>query len=104
ATKTIVATTPTVIGLAGLHTAKNVGEYVIDLIKGRVTPVRGSIVYCDLTAGHNLAEHSGIYIGNNRIVHLNRHGDIDVVSPQQFISGITTGNEIYVSCEGDWPV
>src|SRR5690606_25501713 len=38
------------------------------------------------------------------IVHLNRHGDIDVVSPQQFISGITTGNEIYVSCEGDWPV
>ena len=104
ATKTTAVTTPTVMGLVGLHTAKNAGEYVIDLIKGKVTPVRGSVVYCDLTAGRKLAEHSGIYIGDNRIVHLNRHGYIEIVSPQQFISGITTGNEIYVSCEGEWPV
>lgn len=104
ATKTTAVTTPTVMGLVGLHTAKNAGEYVIDLIKGKVTPVRGSVVYCDLTAGRKLAEHSGINIGDNRIVHLNRHGYIEIVSPQQFISGITTGNEIYVSCEGEWPV
>ncbi|ENX21431.1 MULTISPECIES: lecithin retinol acyltransferase family protein [Acinetobacter] len=104
ATKTTAVTTPTVMGLVGLHTAKNAGEYVIDLIKGKVTPVRGSVVYCDLTAGRKLAEHSGIYIGDNRIVHLNRHGYIEIISPQQFISGITTGNEIYVSCEGEWPV
>ncbi|KAB0649572.1 hypothetical protein F7P73_18325 [Acinetobacter bohemicus] len=73
-------------------------------MKGRVTPVRGSVVYCDLTLGNGFAEHSGIYIGNKEIVHLNRHGQIEIVTPQQFISGATAGSEIYISCEGEWAV
>ena len=107
ATKTSTLTVPVMVaaqsGIA-VHAIKHIGEYIIDEIKGRVTPVRGSVVYCDLTLGNGFAEHSGIYIGNNEIVHLNRHGQIEIVTPQQFISGATAGSEIYVSCEGEWAV
>ena len=37
-----------------------------------VKPVPGSVVYCDL--GFGFIEHSGIYIGNGRIVALERDG------------------------------
>ncbi|SFT26444.1 hypothetical protein SAMN05444586_10832 [Acinetobacter bohemicus] len=108
ATKTSTITAPVVMAAAQsaltVHTIKHVGEYIIDEIKGRVTPVRGSVVYCDLTLGNGFAEHSGIYIGNKEIVHLNRHGQIEIVTPQQFISGATAGSEIYISCEGEWAV
>ena len=103
ATKTTVATAAPVVaqGVLVAHAVKHVGEYVIDEIKGRVQPVRGSVVYCDLTLGNGIAEHTGIYIGNNEIVHLNRHGFIEAVSPKEFLSGWTTGFNIYVSCQGD---
>lgn len=101
ATKTTIATTTVAQVAVVAHTVKHVGEYVIDEIKGRILPVRGSVVYCDLTLGNGIAEHTGIYIGNNKIVHLNRHGFIEAVSPKQFLSGWTTGFNIYVSCQGD---
>lgn len=102
AAKSTVAITPKVAVTAiGAHAVKHVGEYLIDEIKGRVLPVRGSVVYCDLTLGNGIAEHTGIFVGNDRIVHLNRHGFIEAVSPKQFISGWTTGFNIYVSCQGD---
>jgi uncharacterized protein YycO len=50
-------------------------------------------MYC----GH--AEHSGIYIGNNEIVHLNSDGFVEVVSPKGFMANTTAVN-IYVSCDG----
>ena len=81
---------------------RRISRIHIPKLNFRLKPKVGSIVYCGLAA--NQLEHSGIYIGDNRIVHLNRHGYIEIISPQQFISGITTGNEIYVSCEGEWPV
>ncbi|WP_213073841.1 hypothetical protein [Acinetobacter sp. WCHAc060033] len=101
ATKTTVAAPVVAQGVLVAHAVKHVGEYVIDEIKGRVQPVRGSVVYCDLTLGNGIAEHTGIYIGNNEIVHLNRHGFIEAVSPKEFLSGWTTGFNIYVSCQGD---
>ena len=102
AAKTTVVTTSTVAKVALVtHATKHVSEYIIDEMKGRVLPVRGSVVYCDLTLGNGLAEHTGIYIGNDKIVHLNRHGFIEAVSPKQFISGPITGFNIYVSCEGE---
>ena len=64
----------------------------------KVTPVPGSVVYCQIIAG--VADHSGIYIGNNRIVHLNGSGDIEVVSPKEFLNrmgGFNTAFNIYVS-------
>ncbi|MDP3007725.1 MAG: lecithin retinol acyltransferase family protein [Methylococcales bacterium] len=62
-------------------------------------PKIGSLVYCDIVTGY--AEHSGIYVGKRRIVHLNGDGLIESVSPQEFIgrlSGFNTAMSIYVSC------
>lgn len=73
-------------------------ELVTDIVlRAKVTPKVGSIVYCDLALGY--AEHSGVYIGDNKIVHLNRHGDIEVVTPRSFIKN-TPAIGIYVSCHG----
>ncbi|MGR6648141.1 lecithin retinol acyltransferase family protein, partial [Avibacterium paragallinarum] len=41
--------------------------------------------------------HSGIYVGNNSVVHLNKHGEIKKVSLSDFIKG-TSAITIYVSC------
>lgn len=51
----------------------------------KVKPKEGSIVYCDLALGY--AEHSGIYIGNDKIVELSSSGKIQKVSIEEFKSG-----------------
>jgi hypothetical protein len=73
----------------------NAVESVMDGCRVRVTPEIGSVLYCDLAFGY--MDHSGIYIGNNQIVHLTRHGKIQVTSPRGFING-GTALHIYVSC------
>ena len=47
------------------------------------TPKTGSVVYCNLDIG---AEHSGIYIGKGKIVHLNGDGNIEKVDAETFVS------------------
>jgi len=74
----------------------NLFEGILDSCREPVTPKAGSIVYCDLAFGY--VEHSGVYVGNNKIVHLNRRGMIETVTPKQFIAG-TTAINIYVSCK-----
>ena len=59
------------------------------------SPIRGSIVYCDLAFGY--AEHSGVYVGNGRIIHRNGKGLIEAVSVNQFLAD-TTAISIYISC------
>ncbi|MCK8107736.1 hypothetical protein MTF64_12700 [Pseudoalteromonas sp. 2CM41L] len=71
--------------------------YLNEFKKKRVKPVIGSVVYCDLL--FNYASHSGLYIGNNQIIHLNGKGRIEIVSPEKFISR-TTAYFINVSCKG----
>lgn len=69
-------------------------------LKKKVKPLPGSIVACDLL----LAEHTGIYIGKNRIVHVNGDGLIEVVSPKKFmarLNGNNTARTISVACEGN---
>jgi len=61
----------------------------------KVMPKKGSVLYCDLSFG--IAEHSGIYVGDNRIVHLNGKGEIEAVSPAAFLSPFAL-QDIYVSC------
>ena len=75
----------------------NILEGVIDTCRESVVPRVGSVVYCDLAFG--FAEHSGVYIGNKEIVHLNGNGRVEVVSPREFMNSTTAAN-IYVSCEG----
>ena len=65
-------------------------------------PRPGSVVYCGFLFGQ--AEHSGIYVGKNRIVSLASTGEIVKQSPEEFLDGLTTGDTIYVSCKGKSPV
>ncbi|WP_318419758.1 C40 family peptidase [Photobacterium leiognathi] len=81
--------------LLSIPLVNNIKDSFIDnVFKDKVKPVKGSIVYCDLYLGY--AGHSGIYIGNDKIVHKNRMGVIEVVSPKDFIES-TTAISIYVS-------
>ena len=75
-------------------------SFIDNVIRDTVVPVKGSVVYCSL---FEYAEHSGIYIGKNKIVHLDGSGIIEVVSPKEFIErlgGFNTAISIYVSCNG----
>ena len=77
------------------------GESFVDhTIRDKVSNLKsGAVVYCDLFT----AEHSGIYIGNKKIVHLNGDGKIEIVSPKQFLErwgGFNPVMSIYVSCNG----
>ena len=58
-------------------------------------PVPGTPVYCNLAV---VAEHTGIYIGDDKIVHLNGDGHIEIVSPREFVSrldGLNPAVSIY---------
>ncbi|WP_449432366.1 lecithin retinol acyltransferase family protein [Pseudomonas putida] len=83
-----------------LSPLKNLSDRLAsNLFLDMVEPIPGSIVYCNLGEA---AEHSGIYIGRNRIVHLDGSGLVEKVSPQQFINrlnGLNPSISIYVSCK-----
>lgn len=64
-------------------------------------PQIGSILYTGLLA--DFMEHTGIYIGNGKIIELNNQGHITVVSPSEFVNG-GTGINIYVSAQNGYPV
>lgn len=53
-------------------------------------PPPGTVVYCELGP----VEHSGIYVGSGKIVHLNRFGEIKSVEPKTFTDSIATMDEI----------
>ncbi|MEB9507276.1 hypothetical protein P4J13_25430 [Bacillus anthracis] len=61
---------------------------VITKARTKLEPGVGSPIYCDL--GFNTMEHSGIYVGNNEVVHLNGNGQIEKVSLNGFTSNITS--------------
>ncbi len=70
-------------------------------IKDINEPELGSILYCYLFGG--VCEHSGIYVGNNEIVHLNGDGLVEKVNHITFkkrLDGKNLAKNIYVSCKG----
>lgn len=77
----------------------NAVESIVDGCRYKVTPAIGSVLYCDLALGY--MDHSGIYIGDNRIVHLTRSGKIEITTPRGFVDG-GTAVHIYVSCCDEW--
>lgn len=82
---------------------RNLVQSVVDnVFKDKVTPKIGSVVYCELP--FNIESHSGIYIGQNKIVHLNGDGEIELVSPGEFmfrLGGFNTAISIYVSSKNN---
>lgn len=80
-------------------------SFVDNILRDYAQPKVGSILYCDLAFGN--AEHSGIYIGNNEIAHLDGSGNIEVVSPKKFINrlnGFNSAINIYISCRDTYAV
>lgn len=77
-------------------------ESVVDnLIRDKVDePEPGCVVYCDLALG--FIEHSGIYVGDNTIIHLTKEGIVERCTPKEFMQG-TTARNIYVGCFNKWP-
>lgn len=76
-------------------------SFVDNVFRDKVSPIKGSVVYCELVFGY--AEHSGIYIGDGEIVHLDGDGRIEIVTPEYFkgrLNGYNTAMNIYVSCNG----
>ena len=66
-----------------------------------VVPKIGSVLYCDLLG---FFEHTGVYIGNNQIVHRDGKGFIAVVSPKEFLArldGRNPAKSIFVACRGN---
>ncbi len=65
-----------------------------------VFPVKGCILKCDLTV---FLEHTGLYIGNGKIVSLNRHSQIRIENSRSFFPPGTNpaSNRIYVACYGN---
>jgi uncharacterized protein with von Willebrand factor type A (vWA) domain len=92
-------------GLNLLHAAIPMGikslKYFIDsTFRDKVTPVAGSVLYCDLWVA---VEHSGIYVGDGDISNIVVDGlaesEVRLSSPRSFTSKSTLGRKIYVSCD-----
>lgn len=85
--------------MAGGYVASEVFDHVVDnYVRDTVSPIRGCIVFCKLAGG---VEHSGIYIGNGKITHLDGSGTIESVSASDFLrrlGGVNPAFTIYVSC------
>lgn len=82
-----------------------VSGFAHNILLDHVTPEIGSVVHCGLA--FNIIDHSGIYIGRNRIIHLDGSGRIEKVSPEQFLNrldGLNLGVSIYVSCKDGKPI
>lgn len=78
-----------------------VESFVDNSFKRKVKPKVGSVVYCELAFG--IGEHSGIYLGRNRIAHLDGSGLIESASSSKFLDrlgGFNSAISIYVSCHG----
>lgn len=65
-----------------------------------VAPVKGCILKCDLGV---LLEHTGVYIGDGKIVGLNRHSQIKIENEHSFFPPGTNpeSHRIYAACYGD---
>ncbi|MEI6707904.1 MAG: lecithin retinol acyltransferase family protein, partial [Methylococcales bacterium] len=85
--------------------AHQITTHIVDnYVREKINPVKGCIVYCDLVA---VAEHSGVYIGDGKIVHLDGNGKIEVVTKKEFLnrlSGFNTAMSVYVSCSDNHAV
>lgn len=88
-----------IFGLAKTLLGANLAESFIDnVIRDKVSPKIGSVVYCEMAFG--AAEHSGIYVGDGKIVELSGDGIIRKVSAYDFMdSKIPTARSIYVSSQ-----
>lgn len=93
----VIAATVATVGTIALEQLTQMAK---DAVRDKVKPIKGSIVKCDLAVG---LDHSGVYVGDERIAHRDGGGHIELVSPKDFVSrlgGRNPTSKIYVSCCG----
>ena len=66
-------------------TIKTIDAFFIHDVKPKI----GSIVYCNLAI---VAEHTGIYVGDGKIVHRNGSGLVEMVSDDEFCDRLHGAN------------
>jgi hypothetical protein len=82
-------------------------KIILRLLKGKKEypkGEKGSIVYCDLL---EFIEHSGVFLGDNKIAHLNGDGEYEVVSFKTFVERLGGCNQavsIFISYKDGEPV
>lgn len=72
--------------------------------KAHVRPIPGSVVCCRLAG---VLDHSGIFVGDGRIVHRDGDGHIRLVTPKTFLArlnGLNPARHIFVACHGADPL
>lgn len=89
------------MSLAVMFGIKPLKFFIDNVFRDKVTPVSGSVVYCDLGV---LLEHSGVYVGDGRISNIEvtgfAQGEVKCSNPLNFTSK-SVFKGIYVSCDGD---
>lgn len=89
----------------GVYRALNPGRGPAELFfKDHVKPRTGSIVSCRLGL---LLDHTGVYIGDGRIIHRDGDGEIREVSPKGFLDrlgGYNPAISIFIGCADEHPV
>lgn len=78
---------------------KSIDSIIDNKVRLKVQPKVGSVVFCGLA--FNQVEYTGIYIGDNKIAHLNGNGMVEAVTPKEFLkrlNGFNAALSIYVSC------
>ena len=95
----LAATAKIALGLFQLA-ASEIKYFIDSTFRETVTPVSGSVLYCDLCVA---AEHSGIYIEEERISNIDVDGfakcTVRLDGPTGFTSKSWLGRKIYVSCD-----
>ncbi|BCZ19217.1 hypothetical protein NHP190012_08590 [Helicobacter sp. NHP19-012] len=94
------------VGVAAVTAASYAGDLAASatnhLIRDKVgEPAVGSVV----RRYHGGLEHTGIYVGNNQIIHWSENSRVEKCNPEAFLQG---GGDlalsIYVSCKGTEPI
>lgn len=84
---------------------KGIKYFIDSTFRQCVTPVPGSVLYCDLWGG---VEHSGIYVDNGAISNIVvtdfAEGEVRYSQADDFTSKSVLGKKIYVSCDSHGPV
>lgn len=87
-------------GLLSTFGLKPIKYFIDNYFREKVTPVAGSVVYCDLWV---LVEHSGIYTGDGKISNIVVDGfaesEVQHSDARDFTSKSKLGRKIYVSCD-----
>lgn len=90
---------------AALTGLKPIKYFIDDNFRQKVEPVEGSVLYSDLWVA---VEHSGIYIGDNKIANIVVDGffesSVRSSKPKDFTAKSILGQKIYVSCDADGAV